>query len=256
MALLNCLIPIFNSAPFLEETLESIQKQTFKDFEILAYNDGSQDDSLKILERVKKKEKRLVVFSGQNPNGIPHALNFLMKKSKSKFFAFHGDHDLSHPERFEKQMLRMKNSSLVALGSSIQIEDIEKNSTDHVMPNNPKAVLLAQVGPTEKRGIWFESALYSKKILSHPIEFEETMPALYDILFNAQIQHFFPLRLSNLKESLYTMRLDRNNPYYKVSQGIVRIDAEQIENFFIKNLLPIYFRYFHDIRLCDAVNPY
>lgn len=256
MAVLNCLIPISNAAPLLEETLESIQEQTFKDFEIFAYNDGSHDESLKILERVKKKEKRLVIFSDPNPNGIPYALNFLMKKSKSKFFAFHGDHDLSHPHRFEKQMERMKNSTLVALGSSIVIEEIEKNSSDHLMPHSPKGVLLSQLNMEEKRGIWFESAIYSKKILNHSIEFEESMPALYDILFNAQIQHFFPLRLSNLKESLYTMRLHRNNAYYKISQGKIRIDDEQIENFFLRELLPIYIRYFQDVRLCPAVNPY
>lgn len=258
MAQLNCLIPVHNAAGYLEESLESVRAQTFKDFEIFAFDDGSDDDSLAILKKIKKKEKRLHILGEETSYGIPYALNQLMKISKSPFFAFHGDHDLSHPERFEKQMDRMKNSSLVAIGSSIIIDGtaVDKKSVEDIAPCHPKEVLTSQSLTRQRRGIWYESAMYSKKILSNSIEFEETMPALYDILFNARVQNTYPLRISNLKEVHYTMRLHPQSVYERLLRGRIRIENEQIENFFLLMIAPIHQRYIHDVQICPTIRVY
>ena len=55
--LLSVIIPVYNVAPYLEQCLDSVTNQTYKNLEIICINDGSTDNSLEILERYKKKDK-------------------------------------------------------------------------------------------------------------------------------------------------------------------------------------------------------
>ena len=54
-------MPVYNSAEFLPETLEHIFSQSFIDFELLAINDGSNDNSLDILHDYAKRDERLSI---------------------------------------------------------------------------------------------------------------------------------------------------------------------------------------------------
>ena len=54
-ALLSVIIPVYNVEPYLEQCLDSVVNQTYKNIEIICINDGSTDNSLKILEKYQKK---------------------------------------------------------------------------------------------------------------------------------------------------------------------------------------------------------
>lgn len=58
----SVIIPVYNSAPYLDETLESIANQTLKTIEIICINDGSAGESLEILERWASSDSRIVLF--------------------------------------------------------------------------------------------------------------------------------------------------------------------------------------------------
>ena len=59
---LSVLLPVYNAEQYLCECLDSILKQTFHDFEVIAINDASTDSSLSILERYAKIDSRIKVF--------------------------------------------------------------------------------------------------------------------------------------------------------------------------------------------------
>ena len=63
---ISVVIPVYNVEDFLEECLESIINQTFKDIEVICINDGSTDSSLEILNSYKEKDKRFKIFSQEN----------------------------------------------------------------------------------------------------------------------------------------------------------------------------------------------
>jgi glycosyltransferase involved in cell wall biosynthesis len=72
MPLISVIIPVYNSEKTIRETLESVFKQTFSDFEVIVINDGSKDSTLEIISSIQ--DSRLKVFSYAN-SGISPSRN-------------------------------------------------------------------------------------------------------------------------------------------------------------------------------------
>lgn len=68
------IVPVFNLERSLEECLDSILKQSYQNFILIAINDGSSDKSLEILEKYREKDGRIIVIN-QNNKGLPNARN-------------------------------------------------------------------------------------------------------------------------------------------------------------------------------------
>ena len=66
---ISIFLPVYNKGEFLERSISSIQNQTFKNIEIVTINDGSTDNSLKILKKLKKKDKRIKIFNNDRNHG-------------------------------------------------------------------------------------------------------------------------------------------------------------------------------------------
>ena len=63
---ISFIIPVYNAEKYLCRCIKSIQRQTFKDFEIICVNDGSTDDSLKVLKKIQKTEPRMKIIDQKN----------------------------------------------------------------------------------------------------------------------------------------------------------------------------------------------
>ena len=66
MAKVSIIVPIYNVEQYLVECMESIVHQTLKDIEIICVNDGSTDNSLKIIQDYAQKDNRIVIIDKQN----------------------------------------------------------------------------------------------------------------------------------------------------------------------------------------------
>ena len=62
MVKISVILPIYNIANFLEESLKSVLNQTLKDIEVICINDGSTDNSLEILNKFAKKDNRIKII--------------------------------------------------------------------------------------------------------------------------------------------------------------------------------------------------
>ena len=96
---ISIIIPVYNSEKVIEECLNSLLVQTFKDFEIICVNDGSTDNTLNKIKNIEKKDKRINIIN-QNNTGAGIARNEGMKKSKGEYLIFLDSDDI-----FEKTML-------------------------------------------------------------------------------------------------------------------------------------------------------
>ena len=86
----SIIIPIFNGEDFIENSLNSVANQTYRNFEVLIINDGSTDSSLSIIEKWVSENASLVnvqVFSTTN-SGVSSARNTGIQKSKGQYIAF------------------------------------------------------------------------------------------------------------------------------------------------------------------------
>lgn len=98
MPLFSVIIPLYNKAENIENTLNSVITQSFTDFEIIVIDDGSTDTSLKIVESIKNP--RLLLFSKIN-EGVSLARNYGVAKANGKFVAFLDADDLWKPNHLE-----------------------------------------------------------------------------------------------------------------------------------------------------------
>lgn len=85
--LVSVVIPVYNAQMFIESCIDSIFKQSYTNFEIVAVNDGSKDNTLNILESLAKKDSRLKLYSKEN-GGVSSARNYGISKAKGEFITF------------------------------------------------------------------------------------------------------------------------------------------------------------------------
>lgn len=110
----SIIIPVYNSAQYLGECLESILNQDFKNFEILCVNDGSSDNSLEVVQRYSTSDSRVFVWSQEN-QGQSCARNFALKKAKGSYILFVDSDDALAPETLSKTYDTLKKDSIDVL---------------------------------------------------------------------------------------------------------------------------------------------
>ena len=102
MPAVSVVMPYFNSANTIEEALDSLSHQTLTDFEVIAVDDGSTDDSRRILEEWAHRDDRIVPIS-QPHQGIIKALNQGLVASRAPYVARMDADDWCHPDRLAHQ---------------------------------------------------------------------------------------------------------------------------------------------------------
>ena len=103
MCIISVIIPAYNAEKTIRETIESVIKQTFSDWELIVVNDGSQDRTVEVVSQIK--DPRIKLFS------IPHAgvsasRNRGFDNSVGQFIAFLDADDLWKPEKLYFLVIR------------------------------------------------------------------------------------------------------------------------------------------------------
>jgi glycosyltransferase involved in cell wall biosynthesis len=116
MPSISVLMPCYNAVETLDEALESLSRQTFSDFEIVAVDDGSTDGTLQLLEAWAVRESRLRLFSRPH-GGLVSALNAGLEACSAPFVARMDGDDRSHPERLALQVAYLQTHPQVGVVS-------------------------------------------------------------------------------------------------------------------------------------------
>jgi len=105
---------VFNGENKLEDSIKSVLGQTFKNFEFLILNDGSIDNTKKILLKYQNKDIRIKLFENETNKGLTKSLNFLLKLTKGQYIARQDHDDLSKSNRIEEQLKFIEKHDLDA----------------------------------------------------------------------------------------------------------------------------------------------
>lgn len=100
MAKISILVPIYNVEKYLKECLESIVNQTLTDIEIICINDGSTDNSLKILEEFANKDNRIKIINKPN-SGYGASMNLGLKNTTGEYIGIVESDDFVKNNMFE-----------------------------------------------------------------------------------------------------------------------------------------------------------
>lgn len=129
----SVVMPVYNGAKYLKEAINSILNQTFDDFEFIIINDGSEDESLNIIESYN--DKRIKIINQKNA-GITSSLNTGIRLAEANYIARMDADDVSLPNRLQYQYEYMQaNLDCVILGSNAEI--IDKNGEFVYRTNQP-----------------------------------------------------------------------------------------------------------------------
>ena len=103
----SVVMPVYNAEAYIGEALESMIRQTFRAFELIAVDDGSTDESAAILERYQRRDPRLTILRLDH-GGIVAALNAGIERSAGAFVARMDADDIALPRRLERQVSFMR----------------------------------------------------------------------------------------------------------------------------------------------------
>lgn len=100
--LVSVLMPVYNAEQYLKSSIESILKQTFRDFEFLIFNDASTDNSFKII--ASYNDTRIVPFNSDKNKGYVEHLNHGIRIARGQYIARMDADDICAPDRLLKQV--------------------------------------------------------------------------------------------------------------------------------------------------------
>jgi glycosyltransferase involved in cell wall biosynthesis len=142
----SVVMAVFNGARFLPETLASLQAQTLGDFEIVIVDDGSTDDTPRLLDAFARAEPRCRILTQTNQGQVA-ARNLGVRSAKAPLIAWLDADDIAEPERFALQRAHLdSHPELAAVGSAIRTIDENSQVTAIVpYPTGPANVAQAML---------------------------------------------------------------------------------------------------------------
>ena len=118
MPIVSVVMSVYNAAINLSESISSILEQEYDNFEFIIINDGSVDNSLRIIHGYMRLDARIVLINRENC-GLPFSLNEGIKKSRGKYIARMDADDVSLPGRLECQTAFMESTGVDICGGHI-----------------------------------------------------------------------------------------------------------------------------------------
>ena len=118
MELVSIITPSYNSSNFIAETIESIQAQTYTNWELLITDDCSTDDTVEIVRQYASKDERIKLFMLKENSGGGVARNNSIEQARGRYIAFCDSDDCWYPTKLEKQIAFMQEKDIALTFSS------------------------------------------------------------------------------------------------------------------------------------------
>lgn len=107
----SVITPVYNAEKFLQETIDSVLKQTYKDYEYLLVDDCSTDSSADIVKEYAENDNRVKYIKLKENSGAAVARNTGLEHAQGRYIAFVDSDDLWYPEKLEKQLTFMQENN-------------------------------------------------------------------------------------------------------------------------------------------------
>ncbi len=135
----SIIVPMYNAVSTLEETIKSVQAQTYTDWELILVDDCSKDNTKQFAEKFAKIDDRIKVFQMPRNGGPGAATRLGFKKSSGGLVAFIDADDLWVPDKLEKQIEFMKKNDYSFVCSDYLWVDEHGNSLNKIIKCKEKA---------------------------------------------------------------------------------------------------------------------
>lgn len=181
---ISIIVPVYNTEKYVKKSISSILNQSYKNIELIIINDGSTDNSEKIVKDLIKKNKNVKYKKIKN-SGVAHARNIGLEMATGKYVGFVDSDDFIEKEMYETlyKTAKKENSDLVTCA-------YRKNYIDRTVSIYPKDKSVFGKSIIESKNIFLNSnpyitsKLFSMELIKkNNINFEEDLRIFEDLLF-------------------------------------------------------------------------
>lgn len=137
--LVSIIMPSYNCGRFVEETIRSVQAQTYQNWEIIFVDDCSKDDTIPKVKAMMERDARIRVFQNPQNSGAAVSRNTALRNARGRWIAFLDSDDLWKPTKLEKQIKFMEDNGFAFSYTEYQEMDADGNLTG-VTISGPKHV--------------------------------------------------------------------------------------------------------------------
>lgn len=187
--MISVIIPVYNTENYLRNCVESVQRQTYSDLQILLIDDGSTDTSPSICDTLAAEDSRIQVIHQTN-RGVSAARNAGLELAKGDYFAFVDSDDLLEPDIYETLLgLAMEfDADIAHCGyKRIQLDGTTKDiqGTGKLLPqDSEEAVECLLTGKYFVGSLW--NKLYRRELFFN-VRFDTSLKINEDVLANVQV---------------------------------------------------------------------
>lgn len=230
--LVSIIIPCYNQSRFLDDSLGSVLKQTFSNWECIIVDDGSQDNTKEIAALWCKKDKRFSYFYQKN-QGLSAARNAGLKKATGNYIQFLDADDFLDTKKIERSLDLIKNRDANLVVSGFKVFDNQSSEYQEPFCELKQDILNFQAILFEwdrTFNIPIHCGFFSKEIL-RGIKFNAALKSKEDWIF------WLELLLKNDVQPIY---LDENLAFYRMHPDSLSRNTEnmRINSIKARELLP------------------
>lgn len=242
---ISCIVPIYNSAESIVDTVNSILEQTYTNIEIILVDDGSTDKSNKIIDDLAKKDKRIKAIHKEN-GGVSSARNIGIKSSIGEYICFVDADDKIANNFLEEciNIIKKYDCDIVRTNyyiNSNKKEMINNSQLVHLTGNPNDNVFYELIKSYKYNSVWGQ--LIKRKCVTIP--FNEKITMAEDFLFNyfllKNCQNIYLLEKCLYHYTASTQGINYNKEYEKVLKKINSINEVYTimlnDNFLNKELI-------------------
>ena len=135
--LVSIIMPSYNTAPYIRETIQSVLDQTYQNWELIIIDDCSTDNTDEVVASIK--DERIRYYHNEKNSGAAVSRNRAIREAKGRWIAFLDSDDLWMPEKLEKQISFMEKNGYSFSYTNYEEIDVDGNSSG-VKVTGPKKV--------------------------------------------------------------------------------------------------------------------
>lgn len=188
--IISVIVPVYNVAPYLENSITTIMQQSISDIQIILVNDGSSDESGQICERLADKDSRVEYICNEKNSGVSYTRNKGLEQANGQYVYFADADDKLDSDTLEFLLSLYKTEAdcdLAVCGYYINDEpQKEKNPEIQIMSPSMAAKVFAGMNGMIVRGYLWNKLFRTELIKNNSLQFDTGCAICEDMLFCEQ----------------------------------------------------------------------
>lgn len=220
----SVLMPVYNEGRYVRDAVDSILGQTFSDFELIIVNDGSTDETARIL--ASYSDPRIRIIAHQGNLGRPQARNSALDAARGKYIVWMDADDISLSDRLAKQHAFMESRPQIAVSGGAQMV-FSRESGVRYAPFDDASI---------RAGLFWGATIFNpssclrrEELVKTGVRFDKTLTRVQDYDFWCSLLLDHGLRAANMPDVLVLYRSHKSEPFKDMYDAVLRKNLARLD---------------------------